>query len=135
MLFQLLASFSSLLNCVSGLATHSSDIAPISRDVISARDMNVDFARAPVWTIKDLDLSISAIRAGAPNTQVAMAVIASNTIIAGVLCTIDLVGACIAGAAIAVITNFYLVYDILGNTDSPVRCIVAGISANIHDLW
>ncbi|KAH6703205.1 hypothetical protein BKA61DRAFT_581778 [Leptodontidium sp. MPI-SDFR-AT-0119] len=130
-----LASIASLLALVNGPATPSSDVAVIPRKSTSVRGLTTDLVGPPLWTTKNIAPSPLGIDAGAPNTQVVLAVITSNTALAGGLCVIGVIPACIVGAAVAAITNFYLVYAALGVTDSPVRRDIAGVTPNIHELW
>ncbi|ESZ96047.1 hypothetical protein SBOR_3524 [Sclerotinia borealis F-4128] len=135
LLSHFLTSIACLLALVNGSTTPSSDVALSRQGLSSTRDVIINFVDTPVWTTKDIALSPLSIDAGVPDTQVVLAVIASNVALAGGLCAIGVIPACITGAAIAALTNFYLVYATMGTSNGPARRDIAGITANIHDLW
>jgi hypothetical protein len=121
-----------LLGCLVLIAQCSPTSIPshyslVTKDFLSQRSspaVDVGALGPPQWQ------TIDATDAGAPNTQVVMAVIASNTAIVGGLCAIGVVPACITGAILAVLTNFYLVYATTGTTDSPNKRAAEGYNGS-----
>lgn len=108
----------------------------LSREVQLTRGVTTIFDTTPTWTTKDIAVRpVSDVDAATPNTSVVLAVIASNTALAGGICALGIVAACITLAVVAVLTNFYLIYATIGTSDSPVRRDVSEITAQVHEFW